>query len=132
MRVRVRTAELSHPRVVCLEWLDPPYCAGHWVPEMVETAGGIDVFARPGDHSARLTLEQLREADPDVLIVMPCGYDEAGAAAQLDLVIQQPEWRELRAVREGRVYTVDANGCFSRPGPRLVDGIERLAEILHG
>ncbi|HYN19454.1 MAG TPA: cobalamin-binding protein [Thermoanaerobaculia bacterium] len=130
--VRARVRGLARPRVAALEWLDPLFAGGHWVPEMVEAAGGIDVFAKPGDHSARLTPQQLREADPDVVIVMPCGYDEPGAAAQLALVIGRPEWRELRAVREGRVYPVDANGCFSRPGPRLVDGIERLAEIFHG
>jgi iron complex transport system substrate-binding protein len=130
--VRARVADRPRPRVAALEWLDPLFIGGHWVPEMVEIAGGTDVFARPGDHSARLTWEQVREADPDVLVAMPCGYDEAGAAAQVALMADHPEWRELRAVREGRVYPVDANGCFSRPGPRLVDGIERLAEILHG
>jgi iron complex transport system substrate-binding protein len=130
--VRSRVAGRARPRVATLEWLDPPFAGGHWVPEMVEIAGGIDVFAKPGDHSARLTWEQLQGADPDVLVVMPCGYDEAGAAEQIALTADRPEWRELRAVREGRVYPVDANGCFSRPGPRLVDGIERLAELFHG
>ncbi len=130
--VRARVAGRPRPRAATLEWLDPPFAGGHWVPEMVETAGGTDVFARPGGHSIRLTWEQLQEADPDVLIVMPCGYDEAGAAAQIALTADRPEWRGLRAVRNGKVYPVDANGCFSRPGPRLVDGIERLAEILHG
>ena len=130
--VRARVQGRRRPRVVALEWLDPPFAGGHWVPEMVEIAGGIDVFAKPGDHSARLTWEQLREADPDILVVMPCGYDEAGASAQIALLDDRSEWTELRAVREGRVYPVDANGCFSRPGPRLVDGIERMAEIFHG
>lgn len=130
--VRATVQGRARPRVAALEWLDPPFAGGHWVPEMVEMAGGTDVFARPGDPSARLTSERLRETDPDLLVVMPCGYDEPGAAAQLALVADRPEWRELRAVRDGRVYPVDANGCFSRPGPRLVDGIERLAEIFHG
>jgi iron complex transport system substrate-binding protein len=130
--VRARVAGRSRPRVASLEWLDPPFVGGHWVPEMVEIAGGIDVFAKPGDHSARLTWEQLQAADPDVLVVMPCGYDEAGAAAQIAVIADRPEWQALRAVRDGRVYPVDANGCFSRPGPRLVDGIERMAELFHG
>jgi iron complex transport system substrate-binding protein len=91
---------------------------------MIEIAGGIDVFAKPGDHSARLTWDQIRETDPDILVVMPCGYDEAGAAAQLAL-LDRPDLR-------GRMFPVDANGCFSRPGPRLVDGIERLADLFHG
>jgi iron complex transport system substrate-binding protein len=129
--VRARVHGRPRPRVAALEWIDPPFAGGHWVPEMVEIAGGTDVFARPGDHSARITWERLAEADPDLLVVMPCGYDEAGAASQLALMTDRPEWQELRAVRAGRVYPVDANGCFSRPGPRLVDGIERLAEIFH-
>jgi iron complex transport system substrate-binding protein len=123
--VRARVQGRPRPRVVALEWLDPPFAGGHWVPEMIEIAGGIDVFAKPGDHSARLTWDQVREADPDILVAMPCGYDEAGAAAQLDLL---GDGSDLR----GRMFPVDANGCFSRPGPRLVDGIERLAHLFHG
>jgi iron complex transport system substrate-binding protein len=121
--VRVRVQGRPRPRVAALEWLDPPFAGGHWVPEMIEIAGGIDVLAKPGDHSARLTWDRVREADPDVVVVMPCGYDEAGAAAQLALLGDPP------ALRGKRVFPVDANGCFSRPGPRLVDGIERLAQI---
>ncbi len=130
--VRERTAGGSRPRVLALEWLDPPFAGGHWVPEMIEIAGGIDVIARPGDHSARLTWDQIAAADPDVIVVMPCGFDEAGAREQIAMIADRPEWRALRAVREAQVFPVDANGCFSRPGPRLVDGIERLAAILHG
>jgi iron complex transport system substrate-binding protein len=132
--IRRQVAGRSRPRVAALEWLDPPFAGGHWVPEMIAWAGGVDVFAEPGGHSARLTWEQLQQADPDVIVAMPCGFDEAGARAQVELAAEHPEtgpaWRSLRAVREGRVYPVDANGCFSRPGPRLVDGIERLAELL--
>jgi iron complex transport system substrate-binding protein len=117
------------PRVLALEWLDPPFAGGHWVPEMIDLAGGEDVIARPGDHSARLTWEQVAAADPDVIVVMPCGFDEVGASEQIATIADRPEWRALRAVREGRIFPVDANGCFSRPGPRLVDGIERLAAI---
>jgi len=120
------------PRVLALEWLDPPFAGGHWVPEMIAHAGGEDVIAKPGDHSARLTWEQVAAADPDVIVVMPCGFDEAGAREQIATIADRPEWQALRAVREGQVYPVDANGCFSRPGPRLVDGVERLAAILHG
>jgi iron complex transport system substrate-binding protein len=129
--VRAAVAGRPRPRVLALEWLDPPFAGGHWVPEMIEIAGGTDAVARPGDGSTRLTWEQVAAADPDVLVAMPCGFDEAGARTQLDLVADRPEWRSLRAVREGRVVPVDANGCFSRPGPRLVDGIERLAKIFH-
>jgi iron complex transport system substrate-binding protein len=129
--VRARVAGKPRPRVLALEWLDPPFAGGHWVPEMIERAGGIDAVARPGDHSTRLTWEQVAQADPDFIVAMPCGFDEAGARAQIDLIAGRPEWHTLRAVREGRVHPVDANGCFSRPGPRLVDGIERLAKIFH-
>ena len=123
---------MPRPRVLALEWLDPPFAGGHWVPEMIEIAGGIDVIAKPGDHSVRLTWDQIAAADPDVIVVMPCGFDEAGAREQILAIADHPEWRSLRAVREAQVFPVDANGCFSRPGPRLVDGIERLLVIFHG
>jgi iron complex transport system substrate-binding protein len=130
--VRRAVSGKPQPRVLALEWLDPPFAGGHWVPEMVDLAGGTDVFGKPGGHSARLTWEQVAAADPDVIVAMPCGFDEAGARAQIAAISARPEWRSLRAVREGHAHPVDANGCFSRPGPRLVDGVERLAEILHG
>jgi iron complex transport system substrate-binding protein len=129
--VRAAVAGRPRPRVLALEWLDPPFAGGHWVPEMIALAGGTDAVAAPGDHSARLTWEQVAAADPDVIVAMPCGFDEAGAGEQLATIAGRPEWRALRAVREGQVHPVDANGCFSRPGPRLVDGIERLAAIFH-
>lgn len=130
--VRAAVAGQPRPRVLALEWLDPPFAGGHWIPEMIDLAGGIDVIAEPGGHSARLTWEQVAAADPDVIVVMPCGFDESGAREQIGTVADRPEWRSLRAVHGGRVYPVDANGCFSRPGPRLVDGTECLAAILHG
>jgi iron complex transport system substrate-binding protein len=117
------------PRVLALEWLEPPFAGGHWVPEMIEAAGGEDVAARPGDGSRRMTWDEVAALDPDLIVVMPCGFDGAGARAQVERIAGTPEWTGLRAVRQGQVYPVDANGCFSRPGPRLVDGIERLAEI---
>lgn len=129
--VRRRVAGRPRPRVLALEWLDPPFAGGHWVPEMIAAAGGLDVAAAPGAHSARLTWEEAARLDPDLVIAMPCGYDTAGAAAQVAAAAALPGWQRLRAVRAGQVYPVDANGCFSRPGPRLVDGIERLAEIFH-
>jgi iron complex transport system substrate-binding protein len=127
--VRAAVAGQPRPRVLALEWLDPPFAGGHWVPEMIAAAGGRDVIAAPGDSSARLTWERVQAADPDLIVAMPCGFDEERARAQLAAVTGRPEWEALRAVHAGRVYPVDANGCFSRPGPRLVDGIERLAEI---
>jgi iron complex transport system substrate-binding protein len=128
--VRAAVAGRPRPRVLALEWLDPPFAGGHWVPEMIDIAGGIDVVGQPGGHSARLSWDQIADLDPDVIVAMPCGFDEAGAREQIAAVAGRPEWRSLRAVRTGQVHPVDANGCFSRPGPRLVDGIERLAAVL--
>ncbi len=130
--VRRAVAGRPRPRVLALEWLDPPFAAGHWVPEMITAAGGRDALGtEPGTRSARLSWDAVRDARAEVIVAMPCGYDEAGARQQIALVAEHPVWRELPAVRAGRVHAVDANGCFSRPGPRLVDGIERLAELLH-
>ena len=121
----------ARPRVAALEWLDPPFLGGHWVPEMIAAAGGDDVFAKPGDPSARVEWSVIEAADPDVVVAMPCGFDEAGARAQIAEIPAEAPWHRLRAVRSRRAFAVDANGCFSRPGPRLVDGIERLAELFH-
>jgi iron complex transport system substrate-binding protein len=130
--VRRQVAGLPRPRVLALEWLDPPFSGGHWVPEMIAAAGGLDVTAAaPGARSARLTWDEAARLDPDLIVAMPCGYDAEGAAGQIAAIAGRAEWQQLRAVRAGRVHPVDANGCFSRPGPRLVDGIERLAAILH-
>lgn len=127
--VAATRAGKPRPRVAALEWLDPPFLAGHWVPEMIAWAGGEDAFARPGDPSRRATWEEIAAADPEVVLAMPCGFDEAGAKAQMALLEDHPAWRRLAAVEAGRAYALDANGLFSRPGPRLVDGVERLAEI---
>jgi iron complex transport system substrate-binding protein len=99
---------------------------------MIAQAGGEDALARPGDPSRRLELAELAAADPDVIVAMPCGFDAAGAREQIQHVLAtHGAWRTLRAVRAGRFHGVDANGCFSRPGPRLVDGVETLAALLH-
>ncbi|HVB56818.1 MAG TPA: cobalamin-binding protein [Candidatus Acidoferrales bacterium] len=119
------------PRVLCLEWLDPYYVAGHWTPEMVVKAGGEDVLGRAGEASFRVTREEIADARPDVIIVMPCGYSEDRAAAEFDATQMPEEWRDLPAVRERRIFAVDANGYFSRPGPRLAEGVALLARIFH-
>jgi iron complex transport system substrate-binding protein len=130
--VRRAVAGRPRPRVLALEWLDPPFAAGHWVPEMIAAAGGRDALdTAPGTRSLRLSWEAVRAAGAEVVVAMPCGHDEAGAREQIALLAGHPIWRELPAVHAGKVYGVDANGCFSRPGPRLVDGIERLAALLH-
>jgi iron complex transport system substrate-binding protein len=131
-RVEEAVAGLPRPRVGCIEWLDPPFSAGHWVPEMVRIAGGEDLFAKPGETSARLTWEEVFEAAPDVLVLMPCGFDAPRAAEEARRALPElPGWEDLPAVRKGRVWAVDANSYFSRPAPRLVDGVEILARILH-
>lgn len=121
----------DRPRVACVEWLDPPFAAGHWVPEMVELAGGVDVLGAPGVASRRVDWEEVVRADPEVLVLMPCGFSIAGIRARLHEAAADPHFRRLRAVHEGRVYAVDADAHFSRPGPRLVEGLEVLAGILH-
>jgi iron complex transport system substrate-binding protein len=130
-RVEGAVSGLARPRVACIEWLDPPFSAGHWVPEMVRLAGGEEVFAGPGERSARLTWDEVLAADPDFLVLMPCGFDTARAAKEARRLTELPGWTDLRTVRQDRVWAVDANSYFSRPAPRLVDGVEVLARILH-
>ena len=121
----------ERPRVGCIEWLDPPFSAGHWVPEMVRLAGGEESFAGPGERSTRLSWEKVFEADPDVLVMMPCGFDANRALHEARHLTALEGWQELTAVENNRVWVVDANSYFSRPAPRLVDGVEILARILH-
>jgi iron complex transport system substrate-binding protein len=131
-RVEEIVAGLPRPRVGCIEWLDPPFSAGHWVPEMVGIAGGVEILAAPGKPSARLGWEEVYEAAPEVLVLMPCGFDARRTVEEARRVLPDlPGWSRLPAVGEGRVWAVDANSYFSRPAPRLVDGVEILARILH-
>jgi iron complex transport system substrate-binding protein len=125
-------AGFPRPRVGCIEWLDPPFSASHWVPEMVRIAGGEEILAGPGERSARLSWGEVVEAAPEVLVLMPCGFDERRTVEEARRVLPGlPGWGELPAVREGRVWAVDANSYFSRPGPRLVEGVEILSRLLH-
>jgi iron complex transport system substrate-binding protein len=124
-------AGLPRPRVVCLEWLDPLFVAGHWVPEMVAKAGGDDVLGRPSEPSFTVSWQQVLDARPDFVLVMPCGYGMEKAAAEFAGLSLPPGWDELPAAREGRVFAVDASSYFSRPGPRLANGVENLGRILH-
>jgi iron complex transport system substrate-binding protein len=119
------------PSVACIEWMDPLMAAGNWVPELVELAGGQNLFGEPGQHSPWLAWQKLREADPEVLVVMPCGFDLARTRSELNALTSGPGWRKFRAVQSARVYLADGNQYFNRPGPRLVESLEILAEILH-
>jgi len=126
------TRDLSHrPRVFCMEWLDPVYCSGHWVPEMVKLAGGVDALAHEGEDSVRIPWDDVVQWAPEVLIVTPCGFNLEKVIEQTQKLPGYPGWSDLPAVREGRVYAVDANSYFARPGPRVVDGTELLAHLIH-
>ena len=125
-RVRLAVRGARRPRVAALEWLDPPYLAGHWTPQLIELAGGEDVLGLPGEPSQTVSWEELAAARPDVVVAMPCGYDAPRAHAEA--VAYE---RELAALQAQRIVAVNASAYFSRPGPRLIDGLELLAHILH-
>jgi len=126
-----QTAALPHPRVATLEWLNPLMSAGNWIPELVEMAGGTNLFGQAGVHSPWLQWEELQAADPDMLVILPCGYDIAKAREELAVLQNKAEWLGLRAVQNNQVYVTDGNQYFNRPGPRLAESLEILAEILH-
>ena len=126
-RVRLATRGVKRrPRVVALEWLDPPFAAGHWVPQLIEYAGGEDVLGFPGEHSEERRWEEVQISRPDIVIAMPCGFD-----AELSYREAEMHRDQLASVGAGEVVAVDAAAFFSRPGPRIVDGLELLAHILH-
>jgi iron complex transport system substrate-binding protein len=120
-----------HPRVAFLEWLDPFYVGGHWVPEMIERAGGIDLFGLPRKPTFRISLQDVVEAVPDVILVSPCGYSAEQARNEYRNMPFPEQWSATPAARNNRVYALEANGYFSRPGPRLATGVEILAKVLH-
>lgn len=119
------------PRVACIEWQEPLMAAGNWVPELVEMAGAVNLFGEAGAHSPWMTWRQLVDADPGVIITMPCGFDLARTGSEMYWLTNRPEWSKLRAVQAGQVYLADGNQYFNRPGPRLLESLQILAEILH-
>ncbi|MEM8696321.1 MAG: cobalamin-binding protein [Pseudomonadota bacterium] len=125
-----RRADASRPRIAAIEWFDPLMVAGNWIPELVSIAGGDPLFAKPGEHSAFLDWNDLVAADPDLLILMPCGYQIAQSLADIDAVAGDPRWTSMRAVQAGHVYIADGHHFFNRPGPRLVESAEIVAEII--
>lgn len=120
----------KRPSVACIEWIEPLMAAGNWVPELVELAGGKDVIGEPGKHSAWMDWEALERADPEIIVMMPCGFDLARTREETAALSKNPKWNKLTAVKKKRVYLVDGNQYFNRPGPRIVDSLEILAEIL--
>lgn len=121
----------TRPTVACIEWTEPLMAAGNWIPELVTLAGGQSAFGVVGQHSPWLKWDELTSADPSIIIIMPCGFDLQRTRQEADQLSRHPNWSSLSAVKTGKVYVTDGNSYFNRPGPRLVDSLEILAEILH-
>jgi iron complex transport system substrate-binding protein len=130
--IAARVARIrARPKVACIEWIEPLMAAGNWMPELVALAAGQNLFGEAGRHSPAMTWEDLAAADPDVVVVLPCGFDLKRTTLEAETLRRLPEWDRLRAVREGRVFLADGHLFFNRPGPRLVESLEILAELLH-
>ncbi len=122
----------SRPRVLALEWLDPFFTSGHWVPEMIEIAGGKNEISSKGEQSRRMKIEEIVQSDPDIIVLMPCGFDVERTVSEYKKILQNDrDWNKIRAVRQQNVFAVDANSYFSKPSLRTVTGIEILAKIIH-
>jgi iron complex transport system substrate-binding protein len=126
----VETTKLQRPTVVCLEWLSPPFNGGHWIPEMIDLAGGVDPLGRLGKDSYRMEWDQVLRVDPDVVLVMPCGHNLERSVEEYHATQFPEAWKQVKAVRNGRVYAVNASAYFSRPGPRLVTGLEIMHSLV--
>jgi iron complex transport system substrate-binding protein len=127
----MRAKGQPRPHVACLEWLEPIFAAGHWVPEQVAAAGGIEVLGEPAAPSREVAWDAVVRAAPEVLVLMPCGFNEQRALEEAAILMDRPGWSNIPAVRLGSVFAVDGSSYFSRPGPRLVDGAELLAGLFH-
>jgi iron complex transport system substrate-binding protein len=125
------SSSAARPRVACIEWLDPIYNAGHWVPEMVEIAGGIDGLGKKGESSTKVEWEAVQAFAPEVVVLMPCGFDVGRSLKEASLLSRLDGWSKLPAVKNDRVYAVNGSAYFNRSGPRLIDGLEILAAIIH-
>ena len=121
----------SRPRIACIEWIDPLMAAGNWMPEMIAMAGGENLFGKAGEHSPWMKFEELANANPDVILIAPCGFNMERTAIDLPLLTERPEWAGLKAVRDRKIFLGEGNQYFNRPGPRIVESLEILAEILH-
>ena len=128
---RAASAIEHRPSVLCLEWFAPPFVAGHWVPEMVRLAGGNDLFGHEGQPSSEVAWQKILEAQPEVILLMPCGYSLEGTLKTWSATQLPPGWDDLPAVKSNRVHAVDANSYLSRPGPRLAEGLRLLQSLLH-
>ncbi len=130
--IAVRTQQTDHsPTVASIEWIDPLMSTGNWMPELIEMAGGVNLFGEADKHSPWMTWEQLVSKDPDIILIIPCGFDIERTMQDIPFLTGKNEWQNLKAVESNNVYVADGNQYFNRPGPRLVDSLEILAEILH-
>jgi len=128
----VKLAKIKNrPKVACIEWVDPLFTAGHWVPQMVEYAGGKNGISAAGEQSRRMEIDELAAFDPDIIVMMPCGYGIARTLKEMKVLKDNEKWNSLRAVKDKQVYAVEAGSYFSKPGPRTVVGLEILAKIIH-
>ncbi|HUO05727.1 MAG TPA: cobalamin-binding protein [Candidatus Binataceae bacterium] len=127
---KVRTAA-SRPSIAIIEWIDPMMAAGNWMPTLVEMAGGVNLFGKAGQHSPWMKFAELIAVDPDAIMISPCGFGLERTFREIPVLTRNPEWARLKAVRSGRVYAADGNQYFNRPGPRIAESLEILAEILH-
>jgi len=130
-KVQTKVVGRTRPRVFALEWLDPPFAAGHWVPEMIDLAGGVEVLGRTGEKSFRVSWEDIAAQQPEILLLIPCGFSQAETLAQWESLPKPAVWDQIPAAQTGRVYAFDANSYCSRPAPRVVEGVEQLARIFH-
>ena len=130
IRARSESAR-TRPSIACVEWIDPLMSAANWMPELVSCAGGTNLFGEAGKHSGYFDFAQLAAADPDVIAILPCGFDIERTCREMPPLANHPGWKQLAAVRNGRVFVTDGNQYFNRPGPRVVESAEILAEILH-
>ncbi len=129
--IRGRSSSSKLPRVACIEWTEPLMAAGNWVPELVQMAGGENLFGTTGEHSPWIDWDTLETSDPDTIVIMPCGYDLARTRSESAALTSHPRWTSLKAVDAGQVFVTDGHHYFNRPGPRLVESLEILAEIFH-
>ena len=135
LKKRIKNIEKSHnnkhPKVLVIEWLEPFFTAGHWIPEMIQIAGGINMTSKTGEHSRRLDINEIIKSNPDIIILMPCRFDTHRTITEYDKILKKNEsWNALNAVKNNQVFAVNANSFFSKPSIRTVEGIEILAKII--
>ena len=123
---------INKPRIVAIEWVNPFFTAGHWVPEMIKISGGVNMISKTGEHSQRMLMQKITNVEPEIIILMPCGFDVKRTKTEYEKFLKNDqEWNKLQAVKKGNVFAVDANSFFSKPSIRTIEGIEILAKIIH-